>query len=304
MALAMITGKPLLGERVWRTGPVAIITYEDDEEEWHRRIAAACLKYDLDYTAILEHIYFFHKPDETNVSFGTINRDGMFFPDSQALIKALKDLGIVLLIIDPFNHCHDGDDGNNNVMIAKVAAEVSRIAKATKAAVMVLHHLRKGSSGQADNLMGALSLRATFRSCRILMRMTEEAADKMKISDGPWRYLRIVGSKENYTPPPDKSSWFKLESVPLGNTFDEVYPEGDNMGVATPWHPRPMFEGMDAQTLRTAFNTLRDTPHSPNKQAKHTPWAGIVLMETGKRSEVEARPCCMDRLVGAGCHVG
>ena len=43
MALAMITGYPLLGEKVWRTGPVAIISYEDDQDEWERRIAAACL---------------------------------------------------------------------------------------------------------------------------------------------------------------------------------------------------------------------------------------------------------------------
>jgi RecA-family ATPase len=41
IALAMITGRELLGERVWRTGPVAIITDEDDEMEWRRRIAAA-----------------------------------------------------------------------------------------------------------------------------------------------------------------------------------------------------------------------------------------------------------------------
>jgi hypothetical protein len=286
--LAMITGKPLLGERVWRTGPVAIVTYEDDEEEWHRRIAAACLKYELDYAKILESIYFIHKDDETKVSFGSNNGASMFFPDSPRIIKTLNDLGIVLLIIDPFNHAHDGDDGNNNVMIAKVAAEVARIAQATKVAILVLHHLRKGSSGQPDDLMGALSLRATFRSCRILMRMTEEAAEKMKITDGAWRYIRIAGSKENYTPPPDKSTWYKLESIPLGNTGDETYPEGDDMGVATTWQTRPMFEGMDATVLRAVFSTLRDSVHGPNKQAKHTPWAGKVLMETGGRSQVEA----------------
>jgi hypothetical protein len=42
ISLSHITGRPLLGEKVWRTGPVAIITYEDDQEESHRRIAAAC----------------------------------------------------------------------------------------------------------------------------------------------------------------------------------------------------------------------------------------------------------------------
>src|SRR5580704_10099130 len=46
IALSMITGRPLLGEHVWRTGPVAIITYEDDQTELCRRIAAACLQYD------------------------------------------------------------------------------------------------------------------------------------------------------------------------------------------------------------------------------------------------------------------
>ena len=47
--LSMITGKPLLGETVWKCGPVAIITYEDDATEWQRRIAAACKHYELDY---------------------------------------------------------------------------------------------------------------------------------------------------------------------------------------------------------------------------------------------------------------
>jgi RecA-family ATPase len=162
MMLAMITGRPLLGEKVWRKGPVAIITYEDDEEEWHRRIAAACIKYELDYEYVLDNVHFIHKPDETKVTFGARDQDGTFFPDSDGIIKTLKHLGIVLLVIDPFNHAHDGDDGNNNVAIARVAGEVMRIAKATKAAVMVLHHLRKGASGHADDLMGALSLRATL----------------------------------------------------------------------------------------------------------------------------------------------
>ena len=49
MLLAHIFGQPLLGEKIWRHGRVAIITYEDDETEWHRRIAAACVHYQLDY---------------------------------------------------------------------------------------------------------------------------------------------------------------------------------------------------------------------------------------------------------------
>ena len=100
----------------------------------------------------------------------------MLYPDSADIIATLCDLKAALLIVDPLNHAHGFDDGNNNVLIAKVAAEMNRIAWESGAAVLVLHHLRKGASGLADDLMGATSLRATFRSCRILAKMTQDEA--------------------------------------------------------------------------------------------------------------------------------
>lgn len=286
-ALAVITGKPLLGERVWRTGHVVIVTYEDDENEWHRRIAAACIHYDLDYEFVLSHIHFLHKPGR-RVSFGRLVDGNMQFPDSDAIRKKLKEVGAVLLIVDPFNHAHGMDDGNNNVLIARVAAEMTYIGQDTGVAVLVLHHLRKGSTGNPDDLMGATSLRATFRSCRILARMDQQLAEKMNIT-APWRYTRIAGSKENFAPPPERASWFRLVSVDLGNTaVDPLYPEGDNVAVATTWQPRPLFEGMDAPTLRAVFKALKDTVHGAARQGKHLPWAGTVLIEIGGRSDREA----------------
>ena len=286
MILAMVTGRPLLGEQVWRTGPVAIISYEDDETEWHRRIAAACIHYDLEYEAVLPNIHFIRSPS-SRVTFAASADGFVTFPDSSAIIKILIEKQAVMLLIDPFNHAHNLDDGNNNALIAQVAGEMSRIARESGAAVLVLHHLRKGSAGNPDDLMGATSLRATFRSCRILARMTPEIADKMNVAE-PWRYIRTAGSKENYAPPPEKSSWFKLVSVPLGNVTDE-YPDGDDIAVVTTWQPRPMFEGMDGAALKAVFAALRVTVHSPNKQAKSIPWAAKPLIEIGGRSELEAK---------------
>ena len=74
-AIAMITGKPLLGEKVWRTGPVAIVTYEDDQDEWERRFAAACVRYELDYETVIQSVYFLHKPGG-RVTLAERNRDG------------------------------------------------------------------------------------------------------------------------------------------------------------------------------------------------------------------------------------
>jgi len=154
--------------------------------------------------------------------------------------------------------------------------------------VLVLHHLRKGSSGTTDDLMGATSLRATFRSCRILARMDAALGKQMNIPD-PWRYSCIAGSKENYAPPAEKATWFRLVSVDLGNGHvDPLYPEGDNVAVATTWTPRKLFEGMDTPTLRAVLDCLGTTPHSPHRQSKRTPWAGIPLVKIGGRSEREA----------------
>jgi hypothetical protein len=285
MALAMITGKPLLGERVWRAGPVGIVTYEDDEEEWHRRIAAACAHYELDYEHVLANIHFLRKRDG-RVSFAAVENGGVIFPDGREITDKLQAVKAVLLIVDPFNHAHDFDDGNNNVMIAKVAGELSKVARDSGVAVLVLHHLRKGANGTPDDLMGATSLRATFRSCRILARMSPEVAGKMEVLD-PWRYVRIVGSKENYAPPPEKGTWFKLIGVHLGNATDD-YPDGDEVAVATSWQARAMFEGMSAGALAAVFCAIRQSVHGPNKQAKHTPWVGKLIMEIGGRSKDEA----------------
>jgi hypothetical protein len=291
-ALAMITGKPLLGERVWRTGPVAIISYEDDEDEWHRRIAAACIHFDIDYDTVMQSIYFIRRRGG-RVVFAQRHLTGdTLFPDGEAIIRHLRRIGAVLLIIDPFNNAHAMDDGNNNVAIARVADEISRIAREAAIAALVLHHLRKGSNGSLDDLMGATSLRANFRACRILARMTPDEASALNLSPNEaWRHLRIAGTKANYAPPPDKATWFRLESVSLGNPAD-IYTEGDEVGVATPWQPPSAFEGIHLATLSRIFDRLRGEPepgwfYSTRPRAKF-PAKSVIVEEAGKSPEQAA----------------
>jgi hypothetical protein len=209
----------------------------------------------------------------------------VIYPDGDEIITKLRECGAVLLIVDPLNHAHNLEDGNSNVPLAKVAGEMNRITADSGAAGLVLHHLRKGSTGHVDDIMGATSIRATFRSSRVMMKMREEEAAKLAIKDGAWRYSRISGSKENYAPPPDKTTWFRLASVELGNGTAD-YPDGDEIGVATTWECRPMFEGMDVDQLKAVFEALRTNAHSPSKQAKN--WAGKPLMAIGGRSDREA----------------
>lgn len=279
MTFCFITGRPLLGEKVWTPGPVAIISYEDTIEEWRRRIIAACRHYGISSKQILPHIHFITKKGD-RITFAVIDaRGGVARADGDLVIAKLKTIKPALLIVDPFNLAHNLDDGNNNSMIAKVAAELVRVAEESDCAAMVLHHLRKSKSGDADDLMGATALRATFRSTRMIVNMTENEAASLNTEDA-WRYIRFSGSKENYAPPPDKAVWMKLESVRLENGTD-LYPNGDSVGVITSWTPPRMFDGMEEGGLRRAFGEYNRTPHAKDKRARKLPWAGKPLMKEG-----------------------
>lgn len=184
----------------------------------------------------MANVYFVRRPGG-RVTFAEHLVPGKLqFPDSAGIMDHLLGIGAALLIVDPFNNAHSMHDDNNNVAIARVAEEITTIARISGAAALVLHHLRKGATGQVDDLMGAVALRANFRATRILTRMTAEEAKKLRIAD-PWRYLRIAGTKANFAPPPAEATWFRLASISLGNGTG-IHPAGDELGVAETWERR------------------------------------------------------------------
>jgi hypothetical protein len=295
ITLSLITGRSLLGEKVWQTGSVAIVTYEDNVLEWHRRFAAACELYNINFDEIIDRVEFLTHPIE-KISFGSPNPEGAISSHCDLMIDKLKRANHSVLIVDPFNHAHGFDDGNANAVIARVAGEMTRVATESNAAVLVLHHLRKGSTGSTDDLMGATSLRATFRSARILMGMTAEEAKALGVTDDPWRYSRIASSKQNYAPPPETATWIKLESVELGNVTD-MYPDGDNIQVATSWQPDKLMDGINSPELNSIFETIKAGPpncpdelFSPQRANTGDRWVGHVIGSvTGKAAEHSAR---------------
>lgn len=291
IALGLITGRfDILHEKVRQTGSVAIISYEDDRDEWQRRIGAACLVHGVDYGLARQSLYFLDLPDRRIVLAELLNGRTLF-PDGDEIIAALRDIGAVAFIIDPFNHAHQVQDGNSNVLISQVAGETERIAAMSRTAGLVLHHVRKGSEGKVDDLMGATALRATFRSCRILQGMDKETAESFDL-DEPWRYIRIADSKENYSKPADKAFWYRLASIGLPNGTDE-YPDGDNVGVATHWTPPSPFAGLDwglvISVLGQIDRGMEDGyRYSSSRQATKR-WAGNLLVEADNTAEMAAR---------------
>jgi hypothetical protein len=137
--------------------------------------------------------------------------------------------------------------------------------------------------------MGAVSLRATFRSVRIIARMTPEDAKQLGLpTPQAWRYTRISGSKENYAPPPELTTWYKLESVALANG-DQSYPEGDDVQVATVWTPPSTFDGLLRSVIAEIFAAIRIPPGLGlqwSSDRRTDQWVGSPIARiTGKNAD-------------------
>jgi hypothetical protein len=87
--LSVIAGAPLLGEYVWKSGPVAVVTYEDDATERHRRIAAACIHYGTDYETVLANVRFICRA-KGRITFSRHGEHGIEFPAVMAAV-AIED---------------------------------------------------------------------------------------------------------------------------------------------------------------------------------------------------------------------
>jgi hypothetical protein len=302
MILALVTGRPLLGEKVWRSGAVGIITYEDDPTEWLRRIAAACIHHNVKYDDIRPHIFVLLRSGGRVVLAQRGPSKETIYPDSDAIIAKLKARNAVALVIDPFNSVHEMDDGNSNVQIARVAMEVTSIAQRANVAAFVLHHLRKGATGDPDDLMGAVALRANFRACRIMQAMSAEDGKHLGIAETQrFRYLRITSGKANYAPRASEARWFQLITIRLDNPAG-IYTEGDSLAVAATWTPPAPIDGVSWKVVENILDAIRRGPvegerYSPRRQSNT--WAGHLIAKLANRTEDQAASI-LDALIKDG----
>jgi hypothetical protein len=276
-ALAMVTGRPLLGDepagrlRVWQ------INLEDPRDELQRRFAAAAIHHRVRPEDIGGRL-FVNSGRDTSFVIATETRDGVQIasPVIEAIKAEILNKAIDVLQVDPFVACH-GVTENDNTKISAVVRQWAMLAEATGCAVVLVHHARKGG-GQAfgvEDARGASALIAAVRSARVLNGMTREEAERANI-DNPASYFNIINGKANLAPRSDKATWLHIVGVPLGNGCASD-PNGDYVGVVEPWSwPDPFADvGIDdAKEIqrRIAKGEFRVDHRS-------TTWAGNIVAE-------------------------
>ncbi len=282
-ALSLVTGRKLLhhwchkreGVRVW------FWCGEDPLEELNRRFWAACRHYEVTSDKIGGRL-FVDSGREQPIKIATMGADNLAvaMPVKDALIRQMREWQIDVLYIDPFITCHTVPE-NSNEAINVVIDAWRDIADKTNAAIELIHHANKAGNGdKIGDGRGASAFGDGIRGGRVLAPLSVENGEGWGLDATETSRITVVrnGAKPNMQPRGGGMSYFRMESVKLDNGTVE-YPEGDSIGVATPWTPPNAFEGVTLNDLAKVQEAIGARVIPPAAAATNHDWAGHLVAE-------------------------
>lgn len=278
-ALAMVTGRALLGVKPPRKLNVWLFNAEDPRDEMDRRIMAAAIRHKIKPDQL--DGLFLDSGREQEIVVARDDKKGVVIqePIVDAVIDQIVRNKIDVMVIDPFVSTHAVSE-NDNGAIDRVAKLWSYIADVTNCAIEVVHHVRKsdGRDVTVEDARGAVSLLAAARSARVLNRMTDDQANAANVPvKDRYSYFSVTRGKANLSAMSGDMEWRHLESVPLGNGAGLSKPQ-DHAGVVTEWQwptKEAIAEAVPADAKKLALIKLANQDYRENPQSPD--WAGYVV---------------------------
>ncbi len=280
-AVAMVTGRNLIGAQSRTPLVVWYWNGEDPREEIDRRLAAICKHFNISAADIGGRLYV-NSGRDVRIIVATRLRDqtNIAVPMVEGLTRELREKHVDCLTLDPFVSTHSVPE-NDNGAIEQVASAYAGIADEANCAVELPHHTRKpppGGDGErtVDDGRGASALIAKARSARVLNVMSKADADNVGVAaDQRSLYFRIDNGKANMQPPAEKARWCKLVSVPLGNAVGDE-PE-DWVQVATKWEMPGAFDGVTTAHLAQVVAKVQAGEYRADLRA--AAWVGKAVAD-------------------------
>lgn len=269
-AIAMATGRPLLGIKPHQRCRVWYWNGEDPQDELDRRIAAICIQYNIKNDE-LQGWLFVDSGRDQEIVLARQTRDGAIVaePVAAALVETINENKIDALLIDPFISSHRVTENDNNA-IDLVAKRWTAIADEANCAVELVHHIKKtgGTEATVEDGRGAVALLNAVRSAQVINRMTPDEAAKAGVENHR-EYFKVENGKANLAPPPAEKDWFRINSVHLGNGVND---EGDSVGVVTRWTWPDPLAGVTGADFEATAREIRAGRWRENVQSND--WVG------------------------------
>lgn len=274
-ALAMASGRSIMGQHVQAPLRVWLWNGEDPMDELQRRISAAMLHHGIHPDDIAGRLLIDSGRD-TPIKIGHASPTGpqIAMPVIDALIAAILERRIDVLIADPFVSLHALPENDNGAMDAAVKA-FAQVADRTGCAIDLVHHTRKsnGADADIDAMRGGSAIAGAVRAARALNAMSKDAAEGFGIEERNRKsFVRIDDAKANLAPA-SEARWFQLAGQPLGNATADR-PE-DFVAVAERWTPPNPFDAVKPGSMRAAQDAVAGRGFREDARAGN--WVGHAI---------------------------
>jgi AAA domain len=271
--LAQVSGKALLGIPVPKPLRVWLWNLEDPQDETERKIGAGMLHYGLTAEDIGDRLFTDSGRDQPLVT-AEMTRTGATIvrPVIDGLVDEMRKRKIDIIKIDPYVSSHTVPENDNGAM-DMIVKEWGRVGDRTNSGVELSMHPRKsnGTEVTAEDARGASSTVNGTRVKRALNRMTPAEANQAGVQNHRL-YFRTLPDT-SLAPPVDKSDWYKLVSVDLGNGPNG----GDSVGVVTKWEWPDHLAGLTASDFEKVAAVIRRDKWRQSPQASK--WVGNAVAE-------------------------
>jgi AAA domain len=256
-ALSLASGRALVGDHVHRRCRVLILTFEDDRQEYRRRLRAARLHHAIGQ--IGRGWCFVKSLNGLGITLVEPDRDRIVVDTGAAdrIMQVIERHNVDVVVLDPFIKI-SGAPENDNPATDAVARILARIAEQRNVAVLVLHHFRKGAAeaGNMDAARGARSLIDAARIACPLLPMSPDEAKAFGVGEDERRRLvRLDDGKVNIALSSTKPRWYRLASVNLNNGT-AAYPSGDNVQAIEHWSAPETWKGLSNALLNRILDDI------------------------------------------------
>jgi 5S rRNA maturation endonuclease (ribonuclease M5) len=277
-AVDMATGGKALGIA---TEPLCVWSYngEDPKDELQRKVTATMLHYNITPDMLGGRLFIDSGHDQP-VVIARESRDGnvILVPVVDNLIEVIRQRKVDVLQLDPFVSLHQVSE-NDNSRIDAVVKAFCKVASVTNCAIELVHHSRKTQGPEqhtltADDARGASSLIGAARSVRLLNGAAAEHAAILAPPGehfDPRRFFSLSNGKSNLAPQSERSTWFRIAGVALGN--------GDEVGVAEGVTPVGTFDGVTEAHLTQVEFRLSQMPDGMAENVQAGDWIGLLVAE-------------------------
>jgi phage/plasmid primase-like uncharacterized protein len=270
-AIAMATGRNLLGVDPGEPKRVVYFNAEDPLVELQLRVAAICLRFGINQLELVGKLF---------LQSGRDNEIILAAGDPGELIEAafnriegfLKFHGVDVVILDPLANMHESEEDNRTYR--KLGKRLSRMADAFNCAIHIVHHTKKlnGMAATVEDSRGGSALIGAVRVARAINPMEPEEASRFGLPTHIDHFRIEAAGKNNLARPADKAEWYVREGIPL--------PNGDYVAIVERWTPPDPFDGLtEAHAKRMQVRLMTSERGDWRESAQSKQWVGYLVAE-------------------------